>query len=82
MTKTFCDRCGKEITKKYGWLIHRQLYASMRLLPGKEHTEWSDRNDLCICMECEDSYIRWFMHPETDTGSEVIRQQTVKEEKE
>jgi len=67
MTKTFCDRCGKEITKEYGWITHRTLFASIRLLSGK-HTKWSEREDLCICPECEDSYIHWFMNPETEDG--------------
>ena len=66
MTKTFCDRCGKEITKEYGWIIHRMIYASIKLLPGKEHTEWSKRADQHICLECEDSYIQWFMNPEME----------------
>lgn len=35
MTKTFCDRCGKEIKEEYGWITHRTLYASIKLLPGK-----------------------------------------------
>lgn len=66
MTKTFCDRCGKEIAKEYGWIVHRVLYASIKLLPGKEHTEWSDRADQYICPECERSYIHWFLNPETE----------------
>ena len=66
MTKTFCDRCGKEITKEYGWITHRTLYASIRLMPGKKHEEWSERADQYICPECEDSYIHWFMNPEKE----------------
>ena len=66
MTKTFCDRCGKEITKEYGWITHKKIYASIKLVPWKEHTEWSERDDQYICPECEDSYIRWFMNPETE----------------
>ena len=66
MVKTFCDRCGKEITKEYGWITRRILYTSIRLCPGKKHDEWSNRKDLYICPKCEDSYIRWFMNPETD----------------
>ena len=65
MTKTFCDRCGKELVKTYGWITHRTLYASIKLLPGKRREEWSERADLYICPECEDSYIHWFMNPET-----------------
>lgn len=70
MTKTFCDRCGKEITEEHGWIAHRTLYASIRFLPGKKHTEWSDQDDRYICPECEDSYIHWFMHPETEVEDE------------
>jgi len=65
MTKTFCERCGKEIKKKYGCIIHMQLYASMSFLQGKEHTEWYELPNRCICLKCEDSYIHWFMNPET-----------------
>ena len=71
MTKTFCDRCGKEITKEYGWIRHRTLYASIRLLLSKEKTDWSKENDQYICPECEDSFIHWFMNPETEDGGEV-----------
>lgn len=73
MTKTFCDRCGKEIKEEYGWIKHRTLYASIELIPvpGKKHTEWSERADLYICPECEDSYIHWFMNPETKDGGEI-----------
>ena len=66
MTKTFCDRCGKEIKKEYGWITHRVLYASIRLLTVKKHEEWGERDDQCLCPECEDSYIYWFMNPETE----------------
>lgn len=65
MTKTFCDRCGKEITNKCGWITHKTIYAIIRLVPWKEHTEWSEQVDKYICPECENSYIQWFMHPET-----------------
>ena len=63
MTKTFCDRCGKEITNEYGWLTRSTLYASIKLIPGKNHPEWSKREDQYICPECENSYIQWFMNP-------------------
>lgn len=62
----FCDRCGKEIAKEYGWITRRVLYASIRLLSLKKHAEWSEREDLSICPECEDSYVRWFMNPEME----------------
>lgn len=68
MTKTFCDRCGKEITKKYGWIVHRTIYGTIKLLPCKENAEWSDRADQYICPECEDSFIHWLMNPEKEDG--------------
>ena len=72
MTKTFCDRCGKEITKDFGWIRRRTLYTSIKLIPWEKHDEWpdrwSDRVDQYICPECEDSYVRWFMNPETEDG--------------
>lgn len=68
MTKTFCDRCGKEITKEYGWIVHRMIYGTIKLLPCKENAEWSDRADQYICPECEDSFIHWFMNPEKEDG--------------
>ena len=68
MTKTFCDRCGKEITKEYGWIKHRTLYASIRLFTTKKSAEWHEQEDKYICPECEDSYIRWFMNPEKEDG--------------
>lgn len=75
MTKTFCDRCGKEITEecKYGLITHRTLYASIRFIPWKKHTEWSERVERCICPECEDSYIHWFMNPKTDACNSCNR---------
>ena len=66
MTKMFCDRCGKEITKEYGWITHRTLCASIKLVPGRRHEEWCERADQYICPECEDSFIRWFMNPEKE----------------
>lgn len=68
MTKTFCDRCGKEIAEEYGWITHRTLYASIRLLSRKKYTDWSERDERCICPECEDGFIHWFMNPETEDG--------------
>jgi hypothetical protein len=70
MTKMFCDRCGKEITKEYGWITHKTLYASIKFVPGKKHTEWSKQVEFEICPECEDSYIHWFMNPETKDSGE------------
>lgn len=69
MTKTFCDRCGKEIIKEYGWITHRTLYAArISFLPGRKHTEWTESKDLYICPECENSYIHWLMNPKTEDG--------------
>ena len=68
MVKTFCDRCGKEITKQHRWITHRTLYARISLVPRKENTEWSNETDLYICQECEDSYVHWLLNPETETG--------------
>ena len=49
MTKTFCDRCGKEIKKVdhrsiYAWITHRALYATLRMIGGKsEEGNWKKR---------------------------------------
>ena len=72
MTKMFCDRCGKEITKEHGWIKHKTLYASIRLFSGR-HAEWSEQEGLYICPECEDSYIHWFMNPEGEDCEPVKR---------
>lgn len=66
MTKTFCDRCGKEITKEHGWLKHRTLYGTISFIVKKKHEDWSRTDEIYICPECEDSYIRWLENPETD----------------
>lgn len=64
MTKRFCDRCGKEIEmNRYGLLVRRTLYSTVRLLPSREHSEWSDRKDADLCPECEESLTRWFDNP-------------------
>lgn len=64
MTKTFCDRCGKEIHKdSYAVLMHRTIFARQRLMPSCFREEWKDA-DKYICPECEDEYIRWFMNLE------------------
>lgn len=34
----------------------------------KEQEEWSERDDRYLCPECENSYIHWFMNPETEDG--------------
>lgn len=66
MTKTFCDRCGREIEKddagsvKSGFLTHRTLCAVVRLIPYKIGSEWMERKDMTICPACEDSFAQWF----------------------
>lgn len=67
MTKTFCDRCGKEILEKnrfslYAWVTHRCFYSTLRMISSGDPKMESD--DKYICPECEDSYIHWFMNPE------------------
>lgn len=64
MTKTYCDRCGKEIQgSKYGWIRHRIRYAEQRLIPSCMREGWKD-TDKYICPDCEEQYIHWFMNPE------------------
>lgn len=72
MTKTYCDRCGKEIPKNethkydvYGWMIHRSMYATLGLIATRRGDPSFDRSDYCIRPECEDSLIHWFKNPET-----------------
>ena len=64
MTKTFCDRCGKEIVenRKYAWLNYRKIYARMKLVTHEMRQDWED-DDKYICPECENEFIHWFMHP-------------------
>lgn len=60
MTKTFCDRCEKELKKgEATWLTHKIIYATLRA--------WGSRrfaNDFCedkyICPECERDFEQWF----------------------
>lgn len=73
MTKTFCDRCGKEIQRKcgmglYAWITHKVLYAKIRMVglaAFSEENNWIS-DDKYICPECEESYIHWFMNPDND----------------
>jgi len=67
MTKTYCDRCGKEIQKdfrNYSWLTRKVNYTEARLITIKPREDWK-RDDVYMCQDCEDSYIHWFMNPET-----------------
>lgn len=67
MTKTFCDRCGKEITHKpFAWINHKTVYAKLSLTPSQPDEDWKEHNKY-ICKDCEDSYIHWFMRPEGET---------------
>lgn len=68
MTKTFCDRCGKEIKEKdhlgvYAWITHKCCYAKLRMTT---YDNLFVSDDKYICPECENSYISWFMNPEKD----------------
>ena len=64
MTKTYCDRCGKEIQgSKYAWLQHKTRYAVQRLIPSSMRKDWKDV-DKYICPDCENQFIHWFMNPE------------------
>lgn len=72
MTKTFCDRCGKEIKEDdciglRAWITHKCCYAKLRMnmRSGCGNLAF-DTDDKYICPECEDSYIHWFMNPETE----------------
>lgn len=60
MTKTFCDRCGREIDRDAHTLFrHRTAYAETWL--------WTLANDEIkhvLCPSCEESLIYWFNHAE------------------
>lgn len=64
MVKYFCDRCGRELDlKKCAWFRHKTVYADITFYeliyaPGPV--------DHRICPECEDSFIKWFNHPEEE----------------
>ena len=60
MTKNYCDRCGKEIVRnKYGWLIHKKIYAKLSLIPDAPRQDWTEK-DIYLCPECDDEFIAWF----------------------
>lgn len=64
MTKTFCDRCGKEIRDgKRAWLQNTHMYMIARLICRDPRSDWVEENRY-LCTDCEDSYIHWFMNPE------------------
>lgn len=69
MTKTFCDRCGKEIIKsKYGWLIHRIAYSTVRLCSSSSDVGTVRDKDAYICPDCEKSFEEWFLKGENENG--------------
>lgn len=60
MTKTFCDRCGKEILpRKYAWIRHQSIYAKLTL---EGCAEGLRDKDMYVCPECEKSFIQWFIN--------------------
>lgn len=68
MTRTFCDRCGKEIIKsQYAWLRHRTIYAVLRLHSISQKEGWEDYEQY-ICPACEDEFIHWYMKGKKNTS--------------
>jgi len=69
MTKTFCDRCGKEINMhEYSWLRRRIIYVEARLIMYKNRPDFKD-DDKYICPDCSDEYIHWFMQGQKGQGN-------------
>ena len=65
MQKIYCDRCGKEIAKKPVTLLrHRVHYGETRIVDSKSLDDY--RHDLCL--DCENSFVLWYNHPEKDGG--------------
>lgn len=61
MTKTFCDRCGREIDRNARTLFrHRTAYAETLLSRPVDGNVTH-----VLCPSCEDSLIYWFNHAET-----------------
>ena len=63
MTKTFCDRCGKETaSREVAWLTMKH-YSTFKFFPIKSRGDWDNRrdSDSYLCQECEDSFIDWFV---------------------
>ena len=68
MNKLFCDRCGKEIIDvKRGLIRHKVHYGSVIFdsirIQMDEFATWHE-----ICVDCENSFVRWYNHPEKDGG--------------
>lgn len=64
MTRTFCDRCGKEIKPISTMKIYHVEYRHRVLLFKDFYTE--NRLESYICEECGNSFCNWFNHPERD----------------
>lgn len=70
MTKTFCDRCGKEIlTQKdfniCSWIRHRSYCGILYTVSCSFDKGLAYKTAKhYICPECEESYIHWFMNPD------------------
>ena len=55
ITKYYCDRCGKEINKKY-------VFSDINTIPISRmqqlfDTEWINVD---LCDDCKNSYIKWW----------------------
>ena len=62
MTKTFCDRCEKEIKKPFKkYSIISKLYYRWLFSFWKEN-EVQVMHELC--KDCQESLIKWFENPE------------------
>ena len=53
MTKTFCDRCGKEIFSK-----EKEAYFKVWMVQGIGSSTPIFKQD-CLCLECVKSLKRW-----------------------
>lgn len=70
MKKLFCDRCGKEIKDVKRGMIHHKVHYGSVLFDSI-----SIQNDVFathheICIDCENSFVRWYNHPEKDGGDD------------
>ena len=66
MIKVYCDRCGAEIpNKKRSFLQHKVHYADL-YFESIRNAGTMDYFDHALCEKCDDSFIRWFNHPEED----------------
>ena len=62
MTKTFCDRCGREITtdREYGWLSHRVKYSTISFWAPHHKDKWTHDDDKYLCPQCEEEFVQWY----------------------